>query len=175
MNTTGSHLQPMRRIKRVHLVGIGGAGMSGIAEVLVNLGFEVSGSDLAESATTRHLRKMGALIHLAHAAENIAGADVLVVSSAIKTDNQEVAAAREQRIPVVPRAEMLAELMRFRRGIAVAGTHGKTTTTSLTASLLAEAGLDPTFVIGGVLSSTFLTLVLLPVLYEWFERKSSPG
>ncbi|HLF29564.1 MAG TPA: UDP-N-acetylmuramate--L-alanine ligase [Xanthomonadales bacterium] len=153
MNTRGSHLQPMRRIKRVHLVGIGGAGMSGIAEVLVNLGFKVSGSDLAESATTRHLRKMGAVIHLAHDPENIAGADVLVVSSAIKADNAEVAAAREQRVPVVPRAEMLAELMRFRRGIAVAGTHGKTTTTSLTASLLAEAGLDPTFVIGGVLNA----------------------
>jgi UDP-N-acetylmuramate--alanine ligase len=113
----------------------------------------VSGSDLAESATTRHLRKIGADIYLAHDAGNIAGADVLVVSSAIKEGNPEVLAAREQRIPVVPRAEMLAELMRFRRGIAVAGTHGKTTTTSLTASLLAEAGLDPTFVIGGLLNA----------------------
>lgn len=153
MSVHGSHLQPMRRIQRVHLVGIGGAGMSGIAEVLVNLGFEVSGSDLAESSTTRHLSNLGATIYFAHDASNIAGADVLVVSSAVRPGNAEVAAAREQRIPVVPRAEMLAELMRFRRGIAVAGTHGKTTTTSLTASLLAEAGLDPTFVIGGLLNA----------------------
>jgi UDP-N-acetylmuramate--alanine ligase len=153
MNTRGSHLQPMGRIRRVHLVGIGGAGMSGIAEVLVNLGFEVSGSDLADSATTRHLRKLGATIYLDHDAGNIRDADVLVVSSAVKPGNAEVMAARERRIPVVPRAEMLAELMRFRRGIAVAGTHGKTTTTSLTASLLAEAGLDPTFVIGGLVNA----------------------
>lgn len=153
MNTRGSHLQPMGRIRRVHLVGIGGAGMSGIAEVLVNLGFEVSGSDLAASSTTRHLLQLGARIYPDHHAANIKGADVLVVSSAISADNAEVTAARQQRIPVVPRAEMLAELMRFRRGIAVAGTHGKTTTTSLTASLLAEAGLDPTFVIGGLLNA----------------------
>ncbi len=153
MNVRGSSLQPMRRINRVHLVGIGGAGMSGIAEVLVNLGFEVSGSDLADSSTTRHLLQLGATIYQAHDKANIKGADVLVVSSAISPDNAEVTAAREQRIPVVPRAEMLAELMRFRRGIAVAGTHGKTTTTSLTASLLAEAGLDPTFVIGGLLNA----------------------
>jgi len=153
MNTHGSHLQPMRRIKRVHLVGIGGSGMSGIAEVLVNLEFRVSGSDLVESGTLRHLRKIGATVFMSHAAENIEGADVLVVSSAVKEDNPEVVAARELRIPVVPRAEMLAELMRFRRGIAIAGTHGKTTTTSLTASLLAEAGLDPTFVIGGLLNA----------------------
>jgi UDP-N-acetylmuramate--alanine ligase len=153
MKQRGTHLQPMRRIKRVHFVGIGGAGMSGIAEVLVNQGFQVSGSDLAESSTTRRLRELGAKIFLNHDAAHIEGADVLVVSSAVKASNPEVAAARELRIPVVPRAEMLAELMRFRRGIAVAGTHGKTTTTSLTASLLAEAGLDPTFVIGGLLNA----------------------
>jgi UDP-N-acetylmuramate--alanine ligase len=153
MKHLGTHLQPMRRIQRVHFVGIGGAGMSGIAEVLVNQGFQVSGSDLAESATTRRLRDLGAQVFLSHASGHIEGADVLVVSSAVKPDNPEVAAARELRIPVVPRAEMLAELMRFRRGIAVAGTHGKTTTTSLTASLLAEAGLDPTFVIGGLLNA----------------------
>jgi UDP-N-acetylmuramate--alanine ligase len=153
MKATGSHLQPMRRIQRVHFVGIGGAGMSGIAEVLVNQGFQVSGSDLVESGTTRHLRKLGATIHQGHAATHIENADVLVVSSAVSPANPEVQAARQARIPVVPRAEMLAELMRFRRGIAVAGTHGKTTTTSLTASLLAEAGLDPTFVIGGLLNA----------------------
>jgi UDP-N-acetylmuramate--alanine ligase len=127
--------------------------MSGIAEVLVNQGFEVSGSDVAEGQTTRHLKKLGATIFSGHAAEQVRGADVLVVSSAISPANPELAAARELRIPVVPRAEMLAELMRFRRGIAVAGTHGKTTTTSLTASLLGEAGLDPTFVIGGLLNA----------------------
>ena len=153
MKATGSHLQPMRRIQRVHFVGIGGAGMSGIAEVLVNQGFQVSGSDLVESGTTRHLRKLGATIHQGHEAAHIEGADVLVVSSAVSAANPEVQAARDARIPVVPRAEMLAELMRFRRGIAVASTHGKTTTTSLTASLLAEAGLDPTFVIGGLLNA----------------------
>ena len=145
----GSHLRPMRRIRRVHFVGIGGAGMSGIAEVLVNQGFAVSGSDRVESAATRRLRELGARVEIGHAAGRVEGADVLVVSSAIPAANPEVAAARAARIPVVPRAGMLAELMRFRRGIAVAGTHGKTTTTSLTASLLAEAGEDPTFVIGG--------------------------
>ncbi len=153
MSSHSSHLQPMRRIKRVHLVGIGGAGMSGIAEVLVNLGFEVSGSDLTDSSTTRHLSQLGAIISIGHDAGNVKGVDVLVISSAVKADNPEVAVARKRRIPVVPRAEMLAELMRFRRGIAIAGTHGKTTTTSLTASLLAEAGLDPTFVIGGLLNA----------------------
>ena len=153
MKASGSHLQPMRRIQRVHFVGIGGAGMSGIAEVLVNQGFAVSGSDLSASGTTRHLQGLGATIHQGHDAAHIQGADVLVVSSAVSATNPEVLAAREARIPVVPRAEMLAELMRFRRGIAVAGTHGKTTTTSLTASLLAEAGLDPTFVIGGLLNA----------------------
>ena len=153
MKGRGSHLQPMRRIKRVHFVGIGGAGMSGIAEVLVNQGFDVSGSDLAENRTTRHLQKLGATIFRGHDAANVEGSDVLVVSTAVSGQNPEIAAARELRIPVVPRAEMLAELMRFRRGIAVAGTHGKTTTTSLTASLLAEAGTDPTFVIGGLLNA----------------------
>jgi UDP-N-acetylmuramate--alanine ligase len=152
MKVLGSHLQPMRRINRVHLVGIGGAGMCGIAEVLANQGFRVSGSDQAASAATRHLEKLGVTVHLGHAAAHVEGADVLVASSAVPQSNPELAAAREQRIPVVPRAQMLAELMRFKRGIAIAGTHGKTTTTSLVASLLAEAGQDPTFVIGGVLN-----------------------
>ena len=136
---------------RVHFVGIGGAGMSGIAEVLHNLGYTVSGSDRADSATTRRLAGLGIQIHKDHAAANVADVDVLVTSSAIKPDNAEVVAANERRVPIVPRAEMLGELMRFRRGIAVAGTHGKTTTTSLVASVLAEGGLDPTFVIGGQL------------------------
>ena len=153
MRSSGSHLQPMRRIQRVHFVGIAGAGMSGIAEVLVNQGFEVSGSDIAENRTTRHLRGLGVTVFRGHDASQVEGADVLVMSSAVSGDNPEVQAARELRIPVVPRAEMLAELMRFRRGIAVAGTHGKTTTTSLTTSLLAEAGMDPTFVIGGLLNA----------------------
>jgi len=153
MRSSGSHLQPMRRIRRVHFVGIAGAGMSGIAEVLVNQEFEVSGSDLAENRTTRHLRGLGVTVFRGHDACQVEGADVLVMSSAVSGDNPEVQAARELRIPVVPRAEMLAELMRFRRGIAVAGTHGKTTTTSLTTSLLAEAGMDPTFVIGGLLNA----------------------
>ncbi len=137
--------------RRVHFVGIGGAGMSGIAEVLHNLGYAVSGSDKAESAVTRRLAGLGIKIYFGHAAENVASADALVVSGAIRADNPELVAARERRVPVVPRAEMLGELMRFRRGIAVAGTHGKTTTTSLIASVLAEGGLDPTFVIGGQL------------------------
>jgi UDP-N-acetylmuramate--alanine ligase len=148
LQTTGDLAQAHRR---VHFVGIGGAGMSGIAEVLCTLGYEVSGSDQADSATTQRLAKLGATIHKGHTAANVLGADCIVVSSAIKLDNPELLEARAQRIPIVPRAEMLAELMRFRRGIAVAGTHGKTTTTSLTASVLAEGGLDPTFVIGGQL------------------------
>ncbi|MEP7043687.1 MAG: UDP-N-acetylmuramate--L-alanine ligase [Dokdonella sp.] len=141
----------MQDFRRVHFVGVGGVGMSGIAEVLCNLGYSVSGSDKADNATTRRLAELGARIDRGHAAAHVAEADVLVVSSAIRADNPELLAARARRIPVVPRAEMLGELMRFRRGIAVAGTHGKTTTTSLTASVLAEAGLDPTFVIGGQL------------------------
>jgi UDP-N-acetylmuramate--alanine ligase len=136
---------------RVHFVGIGGVGMSGIAEVLCTLGYSVSGSDNADSATTRRLASLGASVRRGHAAANVLGADCVVVSSAIKADNPELLEARAQRIPVVPRAEMLAELMRFRRGVAVAGTHGKTTTTSLLASVLGEGGLDPTFVIGGQL------------------------
>ena len=137
------------KVKRVHFGGIGGAGMSGIAEVLATQGFRVSGSDLAASAVTRRLESLGATIAIGHAAANIAGVDAVVVSAAVASDNPELAAARERGIPVVPRALMLAELMRLKQGIAVAGTHGKTTTTSLIASVLAEGGLDPTFVIGG--------------------------
>jgi len=137
------------KVRRIHFVGIGGAGMSGIAEVLVNQGYQVSGSDLAENAATRRLAKLGAKLQFRHEPANVAGADVVVVSTAVQPDNPEVVAAREERIPVVPRALMLAELMRLKQGVAIAGTHGKTTTTSLVASVLAEAGLDPTFVIGG--------------------------
>ena len=136
---------------RVHFVGIGGVGMSGIAEVMCTLGYQVSGSDNADNAVTRRLASLGISVQKGHAAANVLGTDCVVVSSAIKADNPELMEARAQRIPVVPRAEMLAELMRFKRGIAVAGTHGKTTTTSLTASVLAEGGIDPTFVIGGQL------------------------
>ena len=143
----------MRRINTIHFVGIGGSGMCGIAEVLLNLGYAVQGSDLKETSVTRWLSGLGARVTLGHAAENIAGADVVVVSGAISRGNPEVDAALEKRIPVVPRAEMLAELMRFRYSVAVAGTHGKTTTTSLVASILAEGGEDPTFVIGGLLKS----------------------
>ena len=137
------------KVKHLHFVGIGGSGMSGIAEVLVNQGYQVSGSDLAENAATRRLAKLGAKLQFRHEPANVAGADVVVVSTAVQADNPEVVAAREERIPVVPRALMLAELMRLKQGVAIAGTHGKTTTTSLVASVLAEAGLDPTFVIGG--------------------------
>ncbi len=142
-----------RAFPRVHFIGIGGAGMSGIAEVLVTLGYQVSGSDQNESPVTRRLVDMGATVFRGHAAANISGADVVVISSAIKAQNPELMAAHAERIPVVPRAEMLNELMRFKRGIAIAGTHGKTTTTSLAASVLSEGGLDPTFVIGGQLLS----------------------
>ena len=141
------------KVKHIHFVGVGGAGMSGIAEVLANQGFEVSGSDLTASATTRRLTEKGVRVTLGHAAENVQGADAVVVSTAVKEDNPEVIAARERHVPIVPRAQMLAELMRLKQGIAIAGTHGKTTTTSLVASCLAEAGLDPTFVIGGRLNS----------------------
>ncbi len=139
------------KVHRIHFVGIGGAGMNGIAEVLLSLNYQVSGSDASNNAATRRLAGMGAEVFLGHAAGNMAGADVLVVSSAIKQDNPEVQAARAAHIPVVARAMMLAELMRFKKGVAIAGTHGKTTTTSLIASVLAEAGMDPTFVIGGKL------------------------
>jgi len=141
------------RIQRIHFVGIGGSGMSGIAEVLLNLGYAVSGSDLNDSAVTRRLVQLGARIAIGHAAENVGDADAIVTSTAVAGDNPEVLAARAARIPVVPRAVMLAELMRLKRGIAVAGTHGKTTTTSLVASVLAAGGQDPTFVIGGRLNS----------------------
>ncbi|MEZ5585717.1 MAG: UDP-N-acetylmuramate--L-alanine ligase [Sedimenticolaceae bacterium] len=145
--------ETMGRMRRLHFVGIGGAGMNGIAQVMLNLGYEVSGSDIKQNAATQRLAEQGASIHIGHEAAHVSGADAIVISSAVKEDNAEVRAAREQRIPVVPRAEMLAEIMRFRYGIAVAGTHGKTTTTSLTASILIEGGLDPTYVIGGRLNS----------------------
>ena len=142
------------KVKRIHFVGIGGSGMSGIAEVLLNLGYQVSGSDLTANPATERLASLGAKVVLGHKADNIALADAVVVSSAVKADNVEVVTAQSRRIPVVPRALMLAELMRLKQGIAVAGTHGKTTTTSLVASVLAEGGLDPTFVIGGRLVSS---------------------
>ncbi len=143
----------MRRIHRIHFVGIGGSGMSGIAEVLVNLGYKVQGSDLRSNPVTERLQLLGARVMIGHRAENVGNADVVVTSTAVSTENPEVAAALARRIPVVRRAEMLGELMRFRYAIAVAGTHGKTTTTSLTSSILAEGGEDPTFVIGGLLKS----------------------
>ena len=141
------------KVRRIHFVGIGGSGMSGIAEVLLNLGYQVSGSDLAENAVTRRLAGLGARVSLSHAAANVEGADAVVVSTAVAGDNPEVIAARARRVPIVPRALMLAELMRLKQGVAIAGTHGKTTTTSLVASVLAEGGLDPTFVIGGRLNA----------------------
>lgn len=144
----------MRRIRRIHFIGIGGAGMSGIAEVLINQGYEVSGSDLKASSVTERLEKKGAKVFIGHAAENITGVDVIVNSSAVNNSNPEIIHARELRIPIVRRAEMLGELMRYRHGIAVAGTHGKTTTTSLMASILAAANQDPTFIIGGLVNST---------------------
>ncbi|MGL5986606.1 MAG: UDP-N-acetylmuramate--L-alanine ligase, partial [Burkholderiales bacterium] len=141
------------KVKHIHFVGIGGVGMSGIAEVLLNQGFSVSGSDLGDNATTRRLKKAGATIHVGHSADQVANVDVVVTSTAVKSDNPEVLEAKARKIPVVPRAMMLAELMRLRQGIAIAGTHGKTTTTSLVASILGEAGMDPTYVIGGKLEA----------------------
>ena len=152
-NSAPIKVPEMRRVKQIHFVGIGGAGMGGIAEVLLNEGYRISGSDISENAVVKRLRGLGADIHLGHSADNISGASVIVVSTAIDSTNPELVAAAEQRIPVVRRAEMLAELMRFRHGVAIAGTHGKTTTTSLIASIFGEAGLDPTFVIGGLLNS----------------------
>ncbi|MGB3611164.1 MAG: UDP-N-acetylmuramate--L-alanine ligase [Cellvibrio sp.] len=144
----------MRRIRRIHFIGIGGAGMSGIAEVLLNQGYEISGSDIRESSVTQNLVNKGARVFIGHSAENVAGADVVVNSSAVAASNPEMIGARELRIPIVRRAEMLGELMRYRHGIAVAGTHGKTTTTSLMAAVLAAAKQDPTFIIGGLVNST---------------------
>jgi UDP-N-acetylmuramate--alanine ligase len=141
------------KVRRIHFIGIGGSGMSGIAEVLLTLGYQVSGSDMADNAATRRLAALGVKVGYGHIPQNVEGADAVVVSTAVHTDNPEVIAAREKRIPVVPRALMLAELMRLKQGVAIAGTHGKTTTTSLVASVLAEGGLDPTFVIGGRLNA----------------------
>ena len=140
-------------IQHIHFVGIGGVGMSGIAEILFNLGYTISGSDQSDSATLQRLAGLGIQTFIGHAASHVDGADAVVTSTAVQSDNPEVLAARHSRVPVVPRALMLAELMRLKKGIAIAGTHGKTTTTSLVASVLAEAGLDPTFVIGGRLNS----------------------
>jgi UDP-N-acetylmuramate--alanine ligase len=165
----------MSTFRRVHFIGIGGVGMSGIAEVLHNLDYAVSGSDRAESPTAQRLRQMGITVHVGHAAEHIGDADVVVTSSAIRPDNPELVAARAARIPVIPRAEMLGELMRFRRGVAIAGTHGKTTTTSLTASVLAEAGYDPTFVIGGQLNAAGANARLGTGQYLVAEADESDG
>ena len=145
--------ETMGRMRKLHFVGIGGAGMNGIAQVMLNLGYQISGSDIKANPATDRLAEQGVTIYIGHATENVSGVDAVVISSAVKADNPEVMAARDQRIPVVPRAEMLAEIMRFRYGVAVAGTHGKTTTTSLVASLLIEGDLDPTYVIGGKLNS----------------------
>lgn len=152
-NSNGAQVPEMRRVKRIHFVGIGGAGMGGIAEVLLNEGYQISGSDIGENQVVKRLTALGASIVIGHQAENVAQASVIVVSTAINSDNPELVAAKKLRIPVVRRAEMLAELMRFRHGIAIAGTHGKTTTTSLIASIFAQGQLDPTFVIGGLLNS----------------------
>lgn len=155
-NTMKKHVMQipeMRRVKRIHFVGIGGAGMGGIAEVLLNEGYQISGSDIGENQVVKRLVSLGATVTIGHKAENINGASVIVVSTAIDLDNPEIIAAKAQRTPIVRRAEMLAELMRFRHGIAIAGTHGKTTTTSLIASIFAQGQLDPTFVIGGLLNS----------------------
>lgn len=153
VNSANFQVPEMRRIRRIHFVGIGGSGMSGIAEVLLNQGYEISGSDISASPNVRRLTEAGAEIFLGHSESNIENADVVVKSSAVTIENPEIASARERGIPVVRRAEMLAELMRYRHGIAIAGTHGKTTTTSLITAILAEDGLDPTFVVGGRVNS----------------------
>jgi UDP-N-acetylmuramate--alanine ligase len=152
-NNASNRMPEMRRVKTIHFVGIGGAGMGGIAEVLLNEGYQITGSDIGENQVVKRLTSLGAKITLGHHQDNVNGASVIVVSTAINAENPELLAAHQQRIPVVRRAEMLAELMRFRHGIAIAGTHGKTTTTSLIASIFAQANLDPTFVIGGLLNS----------------------
>jgi len=170
-----AHEDLMSTFRRVHFIGIGGVGMSGIAEVLHNLGYAVSGSDRANSPTAQRLQQLGIHVHLGHAAEHIGDADVVVTSSAISKENPELVAARAARVPVIPRAEMLGELMRFRRGIAIAGTHGKTTTTSLTASVLAEAGYDPTFVIGGQLNAAGANARLGTGQYLVAEADESDG
>jgi len=170
-----AHEDLMSTFRRVHFIGIGGVGMSGIAEVLHNLGYAVSGSDRANSSTAQRLQQLGITVHVGHAAKYIGDADVVVTSSAIKQDNPELVAARTARIPVIPRAEMLGELMRFRRGVAIAGTHGKTTTTSLTASVLAEAGYDPTFVIGGQLNAAGANARLGTGQYLVAEADESDG
>jgi UDP-N-acetylmuramate--alanine ligase len=175
MKRLAAHEDLMSAFRHVHFIGIGGVGMSGIAEVLHNLGYAVSGSDRANSPTTQRLQQLGIEVHAGHAAEHIDGADVVVTSSAIKQDNPELVAARAARIPVIPRAEMLGELMRFRRGVAIAGTHGKTTTTSLTASVLAEAGYDPTFVIGGQLNAAGANARLGTGQYLVAEADESDG
>ena len=170
-----AHEELMATFQRVHFIGIGGVGMSGIAEVLHNLGYAVSGSDRSNSSTAQRLQQLGITVHVGHAAEHIGDADVVVTSSAISQDNPELVAARAGRIPVVPRAEMLGELMRFRRGIAIAGTHGKTTTTSLAASVLAEADYDPTFVIGGQLNAAGANARLGTGQYIVVEADESDG
>ncbi|WP_430387795.1 UDP-N-acetylmuramate--L-alanine ligase [Dyella sp. 20L07] len=170
-----AHEDLMSTFRRVHFIGIGGVGMSGIAEVLHNLGYAVSGSDRSNSPTAQRLAQLGIEVHVGHAAEHIGDADVVVTSSAIHADNPELVAARAERIPVVPRAEMLGELMRFRRGVAIAGTHGKTTTTSLAASVLAEANYDPTFVIGGQLNAAGANARLGTGQYIVAEADESDG
>jgi UDP-N-acetylmuramate--alanine ligase len=153
VNSVNFQPPEMRRIRRIHFVGIGGSGMCGIAEVLLNQGYEISGSDIIANASVKRLTNAGVIVFIGHSEANIDGADVIVKSSAVTVENPEIASARERGIPVVRRAEMLAELMRYRHGIAIAGTHGKTTTTSLITAILAEAGRDPTFVVGGRVNS----------------------